>query len=124
MADEFRPVGFIGAEIQVEFDDPPTLSKRPDCPKRFRWEGELHTVASVRSCWTDFERRGDMARNMQEHHLRVARQRGSWGVGRFYFRVETSESRYFDLYYDRAPQSASDRAGHWFLWRELARIPE
>jgi hypothetical protein len=119
MGDEYRAIGFIGDEIQVEFDKPPTLTKRPDSPQRFLWQGELHKIVYVRSRWTDFERRGNMARNMQEHHLRVARQRGSWGVGRFYFRVETSSGRVFDLYYDRAPESAQDRAGHWFLWREL-----
>ena len=60
-----------------------------------------------------------MARNMQEAHLREASRRGSWGVGRFYFRVRTENGRIFDIYYDRAPEEAADRKGHWFIWREL-----
>ncbi len=53
--------------------------------------------------------------------LKKARRRGSWGVGRFYFRLETEGGRVFDLYYDRAPKDAGDRRGQWVLWRELER---
>jgi hypothetical protein len=59
---------------------------------------------------------------MQPHNLRLAKKRGSWGVGRFYFRVQVQEGRVFDLYYDRAPDDASDRLGHWFLLREMQAI--
>jgi hypothetical protein len=61
-----------------------------------------------------------MSKNMKPAHLREAERRGSWGVGRFYFRVRTDKERIFDLYYDRAPKQAADRLGHWFLWREMA----
>jgi hypothetical protein len=27
--------------------------------------------------------------------------------------------RVFDIYYDRAPEAAGDRAGHWYLFREM-----
>lgn len=60
-----------------------------------------------------------MARNMRASSARKAARRGSWGVGRFYFRVRTEEKRVFDLYYDRAPKDAGDRIGHWYIWREL-----
>ncbi|NIN66282.1 MAG: hypothetical protein GTO63_16635 [Anaerolineae bacterium] len=56
---------------------------------------------------------------MQPEHLRSVRRFGSWGVGRFYFRVRVEDGRVFDLYYDRAPKDAADRQGHWYLWREL-----
>jgi hypothetical protein len=49
----------------------------------------------------------------------AAESRGSWGVGRFYFRVKLEDGRVFDLYYDRAPQGVDRRKGTWFLFREL-----
>lgn len=60
-----------------------------------------------------------MARNMQPDHIETAKTRGSWGVGRFYFDVETHLKRYFRLYYDRSPKNASHREGAWFLLAEL-----
>lgn len=61
-----------------------------------------------------------MAVNMRPEHAAVASRRGSWGVGRFYYRVRTDTGRVFDLYYDRAPKSADDRKGAWFLYREMS----
>jgi len=55
---------------------------------------------------------------MQPAHAQTASLRGSWGVGRFHFRVETECGRIFDLYYDRAPRDAFDREGAWFLLGE------
>lgn len=112
---------FYGVKIQVAFDTQPLHSRRPHVPDRFQWQDTWHVVTAVHREWQDFTRRGRMARNMRATHLKVAGGRGSWGVGRFYFRVETDTGRYFDLYYDRAPESASDRKGHWFLWREMSR---
>jgi hypothetical protein len=60
---------------------------------------------------------------MAPAHAATAARRGSWGVGRFYFRVRTDREEVFDLYYDREPESAGDRAGHWFLWREVRAMP-
>lgn len=116
-----KPLRFIGQEIQVEFDNKPVLEKRPPAPDRFAWEGKFYLVESVLSEWQDFSRRGRMARNMQPHNAAKARRRGSWGVGRFYFRVLTANGRIFDLYYDRAPKNAQDRKGSWFLDREMER---
>jgi hypothetical protein len=50
----------------------------------------------------------------------TALHRGSWGVGRYYFRVRTDTRQVFDIYYDRAPQNIEDRKGSWFLYREMA----
>jgi hypothetical protein len=119
MADEWRPFRFIGREIQVHFDAPPTLPKKPDPPHGFVWKDENFRVARVIARWVDYGRRGRMSRNMQPRHLATAAARGSWGVGRFYFRVQVENGRVFDLYYDRAPKDAGDRSGHWFLWREM-----
>jgi hypothetical protein len=118
-SDDLIPVRFIAEEITVEFDTPPTLTKKPDPPSAFTWKGKSFEVASVISKWFSYERKGRMAKNMQPEHLRAAMRKGSWGVGRFYFRVETACGRIFDLYYDRAPEEAGDRKGHWYLWREM-----
>lgn len=109
---------FIGEAITVEFDTPPPVEKTPPCPDRFVWRDDTYTVAEVLSEWQDFRRRGRMARNMRPSNLAKAAGRGSWGVGRFFFRVRTESGRVFDLYYDRAPTSADDRAGSWVLYRE------
>ena len=76
-------------------------------------------VEEVLKEWFDYRRRGNSLRNMRPENMKKALRRGSWGVGRFYFRVRTGENRLFDLYYDRAPKDSSDRLGGWFLWREL-----
>jgi hypothetical protein len=113
-----EPLSFVGEAIEVEFAEPPVLEKVPDCPARFVWRGEVYVVVDKLREWHDYRRRGNMGRNMAPHHLAVARRRGSWGVGRDYFRVRTDVGRVFDLYYDRAP-SAGDRRGGWFLYREV-----
>jgi hypothetical protein len=116
---EWVPCRFIDQEIEVRFNRPPILTKKPGAPDGFKWGEESFRVCQVISTWFDYQRRGRMAKNMMPPHLRTATRRGSWGVGRFYFRVLTENGRVFDLYYDRAPKKAADRAGHWFLWREM-----
>jgi len=65
-----------------------------------------------------------MSKNMQPQHAKVASQRGSWGVGKFYFDVLTQDNQVFRLYYDRAPKNAMDREGEWFLLAELSKGSE
>lgn len=117
---KFKPLHFIGQQVQVQFDKDPTLSKKPGPPDRFIWDGQTFQVEALLSQWQDFGRRGRMARNMRPENAAKARRRGSWGVGRFYFRLQTTDGRIFDLYYDRAPKNAADRLGCWFLDRELS----
>lgn len=116
---EWIPLQFIDEEVAVDFRQPPMLEKRPDAPAAFVWRGQRLRVAEVLSTWFDFERTGHQARNMAPAHQEVARRRGSWGVGRYFFRVRLEDGRAFDLYFDRAPEKAGDRKGHWFLYREL-----
>jgi hypothetical protein len=110
---------FIGEEIVVNFDVPPVRQKTPPCPDRFTWQEHIYQVSEKISEWTDFTRRGRMARNMRPAHTTVAAERGSLGVGRFYFRVRTDLGQIFDLYYDREIKDVDDRLGHWFLYREM-----
>lgn len=117
---DFKPLQFIGEPIQIEFDQPPALEKKPGCPDRFVWRGKTYQITEKLSEWHDYRRRGRMARNMRPTHLAAASRRGSWGVGRDYYRVRTDTGQVFDLYYDRAPKKARDRKGAWFIYREMA----
>ncbi len=119
MDEAWTPLRFIGEEIQVHFDQTRLPLKKPDAPDRFSWGDQAITIVRVLSVWREYDRKGRMARNMRPANLRKAERRGSWGVGRYYFRVEDTQGRVFDLYYDRAPDDSSDRLGHWFLWREM-----
>ena len=110
---------FIGEPIEAEFDQDPLLSKKPGCPAAFTWRGERFEVAALLEEWHDYERRGRFAENMQEAHAQAAKRRGSWGVGRDFFRVRTSSAgRVFLIYFDRAPKEAGDRRGRWFVREE------
>jgi hypothetical protein len=120
--EDWSPLRFIGEEITVKFNQVRFPLKKPTAPDRFLWAEHEYEVTHVHSAWREYERKGRLARNMQPHNLRLAKKRGSWGVGRFYFRVQVQDGRVFDLYYDRAPDDASDRLGHWFLLREMQAI--
>lgn len=120
---DFQPLRFIDEPIEVSFAQPPVFEKRPPCPDGFLWRGETFAVVELLSEWRDYQRRGRMAVNMRPEHAAIAAERGSWGVGRFYFRVRTGSGSIFDLYYDRAPKDARQRKGAWFLFRELEEPP-
>lgn len=114
-----RHLRYIGREIEVDFDEPPALSKTPHCPDALRVGDETLRIAEVLEQWSDFTRSGRSARNMRPERIEVAAHRGSWGVGKLYFRVRVEDGRLFELYYDRAPRGATDRLGSWFLRCEL-----
>ena len=110
---------FIAEPINPFFSSPPTHSKTPPCPDGFIWHDQDFTIKECIREWRDFSRRGRMARNMQPQHARIALQRGSRGVGRFYFEVQTDGNQFFRLYYDRAPENALDQMGRWILLAEV-----
>ena len=120
MMEELKPIHFIDETIQVEFDQAPVYEKTPPCPDRFLWREQTYTIAVKLGEWRNYKRRGRMARNMTPEHAAAASRRGSWGVGRFFFRVRTDCGHIFDLYYDRAPKDASRRKGSWVLFREMS----
>ena len=119
MEPEFTALRFIGESIEVQFNEPPLLSKKPGVPDHFVWHGKNYEIVQQIGEWFDYGRRGRMAMNMRPENLSKAERRGSWGVGRYYFRVEVHDGQVFDIYYDRAPEDATDRQGHWYIWREL-----
>lgn len=115
-----HPASFIDETIEVLHDTPPALEKQPSCPDGFVWRGQTFRVVKLLLERVEYARRGRMARNMAPAHAAAAARRGSWGVGRFHYRVEVEGGRVFDLYYDRAPEDADDRKGHWILMDERA----
>ncbi len=117
-----KPLHFIGEQIEVQFDQPPTLAKKPGCPDRFHWRGEIYRITEKLNEWYDYRRRGRLEHNMRPEHIAAAKRRGSWGVGRYYYRVRTDTDQIFDLYYDRAPQKVGNREGNWYLYREMREV--
>jgi hypothetical protein len=117
---ELTPLHFLDQHIEPIFDTPLAREKTPDAPPNgFVWDGGTYRVIDMLSAWTDFTRRGRMARNMQPAHSAVASTRGSLNVGRYYFRVRVDTNQIFDIYYDRAMKNVDDRKGQWFVYREL-----
>jgi hypothetical protein len=114
------PQHFIGEPIEVLFDQPPPLEKKPPCPNAFIWQGHRLRIVVELEAWHDYARKGRMATNMRPAHAEAAAGRGSWGVGRFYFRVRVEDGRLFELYYDRAPKGQKQKKGAWFLQSELS----
>ena len=119
MSKTYKPIHFLDQPIEVIFDTPPTREKTPECPNGFIWENKTYRVVEMLSSWSDFKRRGKMARNMRPAHAEVASSRGSLNVGRFYFRVKVDNDQIFDIYYDRAMKNVDERKGQWFVYREL-----
>lgn len=121
------PARFIGAPVEVIYDRPPALEKRPGPPDGFVWEGRMYRVVAVLQEWHDYHLRGkSLAFYVKErgsYRAKAAERRGTWGVGRDYYRVRTAEGEVFDLYYDRAPQGPGERKGEWFLWRQILENP-
>jgi hypothetical protein len=119
LSDTYKPIHFLDQPIEVLFDTPPAREKTPDCPNGFIWEDKTYRVLEMISAWSDFKRRGKMARNMRPEHAAVAASRGSLNVGRFYFRIRVDTNQIFDIYYDRAMKNVDERKGQWFVYREL-----
>ncbi|MBN1953655.1 MAG: hypothetical protein JW900_01285 [Anaerolineae bacterium] len=116
---ERPPARFIGAPVEALFDQTPTLEKRPGAPDGFIWNERAYRVVALLQEWHDYRRRGRMAANMRPSHAAAAGRRGSWGVGRDYYRVRTAGGEVFDIYYDRAPHGVDQRKGAWFLFRQI-----
>jgi len=107
---------FVSEEIDVVFDKEFILEKKPSCPISFKWQGEIFYINELISSWSDYERKGKNARNMRNTHLTRARKKGSWGVGRFYFKVRDELGKIAVIYYDRSPKNVFDKKGRWILF--------
>jgi Family of unknown function (DUF6504) len=115
----YTPIQYIDEPIEPVFIVPPMFEKIPGCPAGFVWNETTYRVDEMLSEWHDYTRRGRSAKNMRPEHAAVAAHRGSWGVGRDWFRVRIHDGRIFDLYYDRAPKGSDQRKGAWRLVKEM-----
>ncbi len=120
MQDSNAPIHFIGEAVQPIFTKEPIRYKTPKCPDGFIWRGTQYTITEIYTQWVDFSRKGRMKKNMRETHRSRAEKKGSWGAGKFYFKVRVNTGQVFEIYYDRSPQGASKREGTWFLLQEYA----
>ena len=119
MKNQYKEKKFIDESIQAGYQVEPLLKKVPACPDFFTWRENEYHVERLVSQWCDLARRGLKSKNMRPAHLERAEKMGSWGVGRFYFEVMTTDSRQFVLYYDRTPKKADEGCGQWILFYEL-----
>jgi len=110
---------FISESISVKFREAPAFLKTPSCPNSFIWREKRFVISKCLSEWKDFSRHGQMAQNMQPQHAQIASKRGSWGVGKFFFDIQTEEGHYYRIYYDRSPRNVFNRTGVWILLAEL-----
>jgi hypothetical protein len=117
------PARFIDAPIQVAYDRPPAMEKRPGPPDSFTWAGRTYRVVAVLREWHDYRQRGKTetfyVKERGSFRAKAAGRRGTWGVGRDYYRLRTDTGEVFDLYYDRSPRGAGGRKGSWFLFRQI-----
>ncbi len=65
----YLPVRFISEAVEVHFDRPPLLEKKPGCPDAFTWRGSTYRIVALLSEWHDYQRRGRMSRNMRAARL-------------------------------------------------------
>ena len=93
---------FFGQQISVD-RDPETHE-----PTGFSFREEVHEVAQIITSWQDFDMPNDGRRHrwIQRHH-------------RSYYRVQTSEGRRFEIYYDRGVSMDSPKYMRWYVTREF-----
>ena len=117
MSESKPSIHFIGESIEVLFDHEIIKQKSPPYPDHFIWHSRRYSVIDLLQQWSDFSRKGRMKRNMSDAHRTKAEKTGSWGVGRFFFRVIVHAGQDFTIYYDRSPQSAK-KGEEWILLQE------
>lgn len=113
---------FYADEIEVRFAQEPVLEKRPGPPSAFTWRGREYVVVELLKEWHDYRKRGKTKtlyeKERGSYWVKSGQRRGSWGVGRDYYRVRTASGEIFDVYYDRAPKGR-DKIGQWILSRRM-----
>ena len=112
---------FYSEPITVEFCTDPLLEKKPGLPKTFTWRGKTYKITKLLKEWHDYRKREEIQHfhntkrgNTPETKLS---RRGSWGVGRDYYRVLTDSNEIFDIYYDRKP--LREKKGEWVLLKRV-----
>lgn len=122
MSDEL-PARFIGALVEVIYDQAPPIEKRPGPPDGFVWAGRAYRVVALLREWHDYRLRGKSeafyTKERGSFRAKAMQRRGTWGVGRDYYRVRTDTGETFELYYDRAPKGPGQGKGAWFLLQQI-----
>jgi hypothetical protein len=113
---------FYADEIEVRFEETPIVAKRPGPPAAFTWRDQEYVIVELLKEWHDYRKRGKTKtfyeKERGSYWVKSGQRRGSWGVGRDYYRVRTASGEIFDIYYDRAPKGR-DRGGQWILSRRM-----
>jgi hypothetical protein len=109
-------------EIEVRFEEEPILKKKPGLPAAFTWRGREYVVVELLKEWHDYRKRGKTRalyeKERGSYWVHASKRRGSWGVGRDYYRVRTDTGEVFEIYYDRSPKGQA-RIGQWILSRKM-----
>ncbi|HCJ10605.1 MAG TPA: hypothetical protein DHW14_05510 [Clostridiales bacterium] len=112
--------GFIGEEIEPVFKEEPELEKKTGVPDGFKWRGREYAVTRVIKEWHEYDHPrpgGGWDAGRPPFGARAPMRRGSWGVGKDFYRVMTDDGRLVDIYYDRRPKGR--KKGRWVILREL-----
>jgi hypothetical protein len=113
---------FYSEPITVKFSIKPLLEKKPGVPAAFTWRGRSYTVLALLKEWHDYRTRGRMLDFYDQKRGNapeiVSGGKGSWGVGRDYYRVVVDSGEVFDIYYDRKPKGKTKK-GEWTLYRRV-----
>jgi hypothetical protein len=109
---------FLGERIEPVFEKTPLHPKKPGCPAGFLWRGSSFSISASLSEWHDYTRRGRMERNIRPSHIKNALRFGSIGSGRDFFRVRTTDTRVFVIYYDRTVKDVNHADGEWYVLEE------
>jgi hypothetical protein len=112
---------FYSEPIAVTFESEPLLEKRPGLPAAFIWRENFYKITKLIKEWHDYTKRGKMEEFYSENVYvpqMKSEKRGSWGVGRDYYRVLTDSGEIFDIYYDRKPVGQK-RKGEWILLKKV-----
>lgn len=109
---------FYSEPITVEFTAEPLLEKKPGLPAAFTWRGKPYKITKLLKEWHDYRERGKMKEFLSKKGPEMkSGKRGSWGVGRDYYRVLTDSGEIFDIYYDRRP--VKQKKGEWVLLKKV-----
>ncbi len=113
--------GFIGKEIEPVFGDTPDLEKKTGAPSGFKWGDRDYRITRVIKEWHEYDQArpgGGRDAGRPPFGARSPMRRGSWGVGKDFYRVLLDDGRLVDIYYDRRPKGKK-RKGRWVIFREL-----
>lgn len=104
---------FYSEPITVQFENEPLLEKKPGPPDFFVWRGKSYTIVQVEKEWHKYSKRGKMEEfSSQKKNVSALPRKGSWGVGRDYYRVKTNTGHIFVIYYDRQPKKPKKANGY------------